>query len=767
MSSCFPRICGLLVCCVLSPAVASQDFKPAPSAKPDAATLKNIADKTAELGKAIEALRKQGMRDPFLADVEVYHRGAVWIVEQDEFFQKESAAWTLETLERGLERARRLAKGDYPWLFHTGKSVVRAYRSRIDGSVQPYAITFPASYFKFTNRKWRLDVVLHGRDKNLNEVKFLHQHNGDKPAAADLYYVRLDIFGRGNNAYRWAGETDVLEAVQNFLAVESVLERDRLIDRDRVVLRGFSMGGAGTWHLGLHMPDRWCVLGPGAGFTTTRGYLKNLPTNLPDYQEKCLHIYDAVDYAENAFNVPIVAYSGAKDPQMQAAVNIENALKKAGMSMTHLVAPDLEHKFPPEWQKKAELEYGKHVAKRRDPDAPRVRFVTWTLRYPACHWVEILGLGRHYDKAVVDAERTEHGYVMKTANVRALRLTVAGEPSVTIKIDGTDVAARPWPTSSGQFHVVLAQDDGRWTSVMPQRFFTQRSRTLQKIAGLQGPIDDAFTDSFVCVRGSGKAWHEATSRYADETLRRFQAEWAKYFRGQLPVKSDVEISNEDIANKNLILFGDPQSNSLIAQAVSGLPVTWTKDVIRLGGQKFAARDHMPVLIYPSPFNAGRYVVLNSGHTFGGADFQGTNALLYPRLGDYAVLRLGNGAAQSAVATAGLFDESWRLAPDWMQDERMLYGDLSNAFCVTPPVRLSITRWEITCPLILPSFLSPVRARGCCLRPRASPRKCCRSAASRPCSTSSRSWRNPASSGSCSSPDRENRRSRTTSISTPS
>ena len=41
----------------------------------------------------------------------------------------------------------------------------------------------------------------------------------------------------------------------------------------------------------------------GAGFTTTRGYVKGLPEKLPSYQEACLHIYDAVDYAENAFDM--------------------------------------------------------------------------------------------------------------------------------------------------------------------------------------------------------------------------------------------------------------------------------------------------------------------------------------------------------------------------------------------------------------------------------------------------------------------------------
>src|SRR6202035_2091155 len=176
-----------------------------------------------------------------------------------------------------------------------GKSVVRAYRSRVDGSVQPYAATYPADYGADPKTPWRLDVVLHGRDSSLTEVKFLHQSGAGKPAPRDQTWVQIDIYGRGNNAYRWAGETDVFEVIDNFHAVERLLKRDQLLDPARVVLRGFSMGGAGTWALGLHTPDRWCVLGPGAGFTTTHGYIKNLPDKLPPEQEACLTIYDAVD----------------------------------------------------------------------------------------------------------------------------------------------------------------------------------------------------------------------------------------------------------------------------------------------------------------------------------------------------------------------------------------------------------------------------------------------------------------------------------------
>jgi hypothetical protein len=113
--------------------------------------------------------------------------------------------------------------------------------------------------------------------------------------------------------------------------------------------------------------------------------------------------------------------------------------------------------------------------------------------------------------------------------------------------------------------------------------------------------------------------------------------------------------------RNLILFGDPASNALIGQMIDRLPLRWTKEAIELGGKTYVAGEHVPLLIYPSPVNTSRYVVLNSGHTFHAAEFKGTNALLYPRLGDFAVLKLsGKDPLDVTVATAGLFDESWQV-----------------------------------------------------------------------------------------------------------
>jgi hypothetical protein len=655
-------ILSLLCTLALGSAGARGQYEPPPAMLPDGDTLKEIANRTDELGREIGRLKSLGAADPFLADVEVYHKAAVYIQRHGEFYDKDAGKWTLEAIDRGMLRASQQGRGQAPWLNMPGVSVVRGYRSLVDGSVQPYAVTLPPGYGQGQPKKWRVDVVLHGRNTKLTEVSFLHAF-AEKPAPKDQPFVRIDIFGRGNNAYRWAGEADVNEALDNFLAVETLLKRGVLLDPQRFVLRGFSMGGAGTWHLGLHRPDRWCVIGPGAGFTTTHGYIKDLPEKLPAYIEDCLHIYDALDYAENAADVHVVAYSGSDDPQKAAAQNIEDKLKRLGIPMKHLVAPGLKHEFPAEWQKNVETEFGEFL-KEGKPEYPNhVRFVTYTLKYAGCDWVEILGLDRHYQRSLVDAERIDDRYKVKTENIRVLDLRMpvgASRGEVTVAIDGQEVQGLG-VMSAGAIHVFLEKRDGKWHSVLPERLVTDRMRTVQKTAGLQGPIDDAFTGPFLCVRGTRAAWNNDVQAYADAELDRFASDWSKFLRGDLPVKRDDEVTPEDLATKNLILFGDPASNTLIGQVMPALPFRWTKEKITWAGKDYDAADHVPALIYPSPLNANRYVVLNSGHTFDAADFAGTNARLYPRLGDYALMKAKAARKDGAVVLAGLFDDFWRIA----------------------------------------------------------------------------------------------------------
>jgi predicted esterase len=688
----------------------TQDFTPPAPFMPDAATMKAIEEKRGELHAAIERLQRSGamkvlegwpLGDQFHWDpmVEVFAKAADWTVRRNEFHQKDSGKQTLAVLEEGLRRAR-----DFPGFLDSLKNVAErtlacGYRSEIDGSIQPYVVSFPLGYGGDANRKWRLDIVLHGRDNTLTEVKMLAGALRRGKTKPDQDFIQLEVFGRGNNAYRWAGETDIFEAENAFIDLEHRLgtkSKDGRIDRERVVLRGFSMGGAGAWHLGLHYPTNWCVIGPGAGFTTTRGYIKNLPTHLPSYQEACLHIYDAVDYAENAAMVPVVAYGGDKDPQQQAALNIEAKLKPLGIPMTRLVGLGLAHQFPPEWQTKAQEAYAPFVERGRSHNSKRIHFVTYTLSYPTCDWITLLDLEQHYARTSVDATVTADGYDLETKNVRAFSLGIqpalAGKAKVVVRIDGQKLELEP--SKSKNDGNSFSKQQGVWKDGFepstqfiltpgskPGSDFDFGTNRSKKDLLSHGPIDDAFKQEFICVTGSGRCANPAIQAYTDAALERFRREWAIGFRGDLPTMADKEYlanfaksiqgiaqpeKSGSLISASLILFGDPSSNAVIAKIMElgpeQLPLKWNDKEIAFGGKVYPAKSHVPAFIYPNPFRF-RYIVINSGHTFHEADLLGTNALLYPRLGDFAILKptpTAKDPTAAEVVRAGLFDENWKV-----------------------------------------------------------------------------------------------------------
>src|SRR5947207_2164210 len=130
-----PRTCLLLALLTagLVAAQPQQNFDPPPPNAPDDAARKALVQQCRKLFIEVESLRRLGVADPTLAEVEVYLKGVDWILKYNEFFHRDSAAWTREAIERGLERAAQAEKGQAPWLTPQGRSVVRAYRSRVDG----------------------------------------------------------------------------------------------------------------------------------------------------------------------------------------------------------------------------------------------------------------------------------------------------------------------------------------------------------------------------------------------------------------------------------------------------------------------------------------------------------------------------------------------------------------------------------------------------------------------------------------------------------
>ncbi|QVL30625.1 prolyl oligopeptidase family serine peptidase [Telmatocola sphagniphila] len=544
-----------------------------------------------------------------------------------------------KALKNGLQRAKELQDKKPSW--STAKGLVpRGYQSKIDESVQPYVLVVPESYDP--KKPTRLDFWCHGRGETLSELNFLQTGKGQfTPPNA----IVCHLYGRFCCANKLAGEIDLLEALAD-------ISKKYNIDSNRLVVRGFSMGGASTWHFAVHYPSLFCAAAPGAGFSETPEFLKvfqNEKITPTDYEQKLWHMYNATDTALNLFNIPTIAYSGEIDSQKQAADMMVKALDKEGMQIPHIIGPKTGHSY----HKDAIPLINKFVdeaAEKGKPDMPEtVKFATFTLRYNKSYWVQIDELEQHWEQARVIANLKAMGTqcTIETKNVAALTLVDLKAEGTTLHvlIDGTPFQIeRVAGNKADSFH--FRKDKGAWKVVN-----SPEHSGLHKVHGLQGPIDDAFLDRFILVKPTGKSANADVEKWVNEEMNRAIMQWRKVFRGEPLVKDDKDITEADIKSSNLILWGDPQSNSVYAKIADKLPIQPKADAPKI----------VPLLIYPNPLNPKKYIVTNSGFTFREYDAL-NNARQVPKLPDWALVDIStppNGRYPGKVVEAGFFDESWK------------------------------------------------------------------------------------------------------------
>ena len=263
------------------------------------------------------------------------------------------------------EAERRLAGIDRADWGRAHGAVVRGYRSDIDGSDQPYGLEIPEE--APPERGYPLYVWLHGRGNNATDMHFIHERMAATANAASGGRARptpagalvLHPFGRHCVGWKWAGEVDVIDAVAHVQAHYDV-------DPDRIVLAGFSMGGAGAWHIGAHYPEPWCGVHAGAGFVETKRYNSPFPgppsptsagpggkpypaglAAVPWYEKVLWGLYDVPNYTRSLLNRPLIVYSGQMDAQMQSALVMQEAFEAVDANMPHLIGEGMGHAYHP------------------------------------------------------------------------------------------------------------------------------------------------------------------------------------------------------------------------------------------------------------------------------------------------------------------------------------------------------------------------------------------------------------------------------------
>ncbi|HEX7901622.1 MAG TPA: hypothetical protein VF950_27940 [Planctomycetota bacterium] len=191
----------------------------------------------------------------------------------------------------------------------------------------------------------------------------------------------------------------------------SLLKKRLAIDENRVILAGASMGGFGTWNVGLRFADRFAALLPLCG-----GISRNEFAGARDPAARKLLL--------NAFNTPVYFIHGDQDEVVPVGPErwIRDDLKGFGYDFTYVEVPKGKHDLRKEWPELRKPLEPWLASKVRKPHPAEVKHHAIGAYCPQSYWVRI-------------AEGTAASEVKASVKAQTIDFTSAGAKKITFFLD--------------------------------------------------------------------------------------------------------------------------------------------------------------------------------------------------------------------------------------------------------------------------------------------------------------------------------------------
>jgi predicted peptidase len=120
-----------------------------------------------------------------------------------------------------------------------------------------YLLYLPAGYDARSGKVWPLILFLHGVGERGSDVWLVAKHGPPKVDTQMTNFPFIVVSPQCPDGKLWSND--------QLLSLLDDVEKRYAVDSHRVYLTGLSMGGFGTWSLGLSHPDRFAALAPLCG----------------------------------------------------------------------------------------------------------------------------------------------------------------------------------------------------------------------------------------------------------------------------------------------------------------------------------------------------------------------------------------------------------------------------------------------------------------------------------------------------------------------
>lgn len=546
--------------------------------------------------------------------------------------EKESLEATVKVIQKGATIAETQIQIRVRKL---GQTYKRTFVSDVDGSLQYFAVVPQTT----PSPGSALVLTLHGASVEATSQADAYR---SKDWATIVAATNRRPFG-----FDW-------EDIGRLDALEVLREAKRLFrpDEDRVYLTGHSMGGHGTWQVGVQYPDLFAGIAPSAGWISFYSYAGGVRVNNPSPMQEIIQRAaspsDTLTLSQNYKSYPVFILHGDADDNVPVS---EARTMRDHLAGFHPAVRYHEQKGAGHWWGNECVDWPgifDMFRESRRPSRARIDFSTNSLavsnRYA---WVTLQRQRNLLKTSRVQLEQSGTEISGTTDNVDAISLDVKATKAKTAVLDGSTVTLGSGPVS--HLRRTLAGD---WVR-------DDRHVDLGKWGTFSGPFKSVFDKRVVFVYGTKgsseeNSWMLQKARFDAETL------WYRG-NGAVDVVADRDYRATRFKGRNVLLYGNSAVNSAWMPLLSDCPIKVGPAGILVGPSRFAG-DMATCFVYPSAQD--RVLVGAVGGT-GLGGFRLTDRMPYFTSGvalpDFAVFDAGvYDAGSAAVLSAGFFDNDWRL-----------------------------------------------------------------------------------------------------------
>jgi hypothetical protein len=487
----------------------------------------------------------------------------------------------------------------------------RTRRANVDGSVQYAGINPPSG--EAPPEGHALVLSLHGASvEGIGQAKAY----GQKEWAYVVAPTNRRPFG-----FDWEewGRMDGLEALDDAMEAFG-------IDPTRVYVSGHSMGGHGTWQFGVHLGNRFRVVGPSAGWSSFYSYVgATKPTGA---FARARASSDTLNYVDNLANRAVYVIHGDADDNVpiSEAYLMQDAVEPVADEYYFHVQPGAGHWWDgpegagadcvdwPElfqWMEERTLDLTELDFEYRSPSP----WVNATYSY-----VTIRSQLDPYEDSVITSSAAGDAVTLLTSNVRSMVLDGAalldkGVTSLTVDDEAVELAAGPlaWGPQAGK---------------NPQ---------------VQGPFNQVFHRPFCFVYE--EQGHPTYRNYVSYLV----STWNIIGNGHACALPVGKLTPEIRAENNLIYVGIPDSKVPVPD---GMDFAFDADGLAAGEVALPAGTLL--FVFPQEGHLSAVMTTTAGQEF--------MLYWYSPFSSRAGMPDYVGWTTGGAHTAGFFDAEWQLDP---------------------------------------------------------------------------------------------------------